>query len=468
MKTLEVVKLYKKFNNVEVLKGVSFNLNQGEVISIIGSSGSGKTTLLRCLNFLELADEGEIYLDNKVLFDGVVDKKLTYNQLAKKRQPFGLVFQNFNLFPHYNVFQNVTLAPYMDLKRKCEEYRKEIFSEINPIDKDAIKRQKEKIKKYRVIKKEIIFEKCLEIKKQIEGEKMKYSDANKELVESLKLKTKLMKSSLSDAKKQNDFEEIKSIQETYTNDKAINAQRRKALRDKFNSTISALKDKLKEENTKAKNNEIDDERSERIKICDEKIKRYLKKIYELKQVKSKYQEDILKTKAEQTKDNKPQITAKIKEIKNSEKKRKQELNEKLKAKKKEFADGIKTQAESIIARVGLREKLKAYPCELSGGQQQRVAIARALAMSPDILCFDEPTSALDPELTNEVLQVIKDLKKDNITMIVVTHEMEFAKSVSDRVIFMADGVIEEEGTPTEVFENPKSTKLKQFLSKALD
>ena len=118
--------------------------------------------------------------------------------------------------------------------------------------------------------------------------------------------------------------------------------------------------------------------------------------------------------------------------------------------------------------MGLREKLKAYPCELSGGQQQRVAIARALAMSPDILCFDEPTSALDPELTNEVLQVIKDLKKDNITMIVVTHEMEFAKSVSDRVIFMADGVIEEEGTPTEVFENSKSTKLKQFLSKALD
>ena len=129
---------------------------------------------------------------------------------------------------------------------------------------------------------------------------------------------------------------------------------------------------------------------------------------------------------------------------------------------------IREKAEALLARVGLAEKRDAYPCQLSGGQQQRVAIARALCMSPDILCFDEPTSALDPELTGEVLAVIRGLKSSDSTMIVVTHEMEFARSVADRVIFMAGGVIEEEGTPEEVFGNPKSEILKGFLHKSLE
>ena len=129
---------------------------------------------------------------------------------------------------------------------------------------------------------------------------------------------------------------------------------------------------------------------------------------------------------------------------------------------------IEEHAYSLLARVGLTEKAKSYPCELSGGQQQRVAIARALALSPDILCFDEPTSALDPELTGEVLRVIKDLKSADSTMIVVTHEMEFAKSVSDHVIFMANGVIEEEGTPEEIFDHPKSPVTQAFLNKSLE
>ena len=115
--------------------------------------------------------------------------------------------------------------------------------------------------------------------------------------------------------------------------------------------------------------------------------------------------------------------------------------------------------------MGLSEKLDFYPCQLSGGQQQRVAIARALALNPQILCFDEPTSALDPELTGEVLKVIKGLKGNDSTMIIVTHEMDFAKNVSDKVIFMADGVIEEMGTPEEVFDNPKSEKTRSFLQK---
>ena len=129
---------------------------------------------------------------------------------------------------------------------------------------------------------------------------------------------------------------------------------------------------------------------------------------------------------------------------------------------------IGERAKALLARVGLAEKASAYPCQLSGGQQQRVAIARALCMSPDILCFDEPTSALDPELTGEVLSVIRGLKSHDSTMIVVTHEMEFARSVADRVIFMANGIIEEEGAPDEVFGNPKSPILQGFLHKATD
>ena len=125
-------------------------------------------------------------------------------------------------------------------------------------------------------------------------------------------------------------------------------------------------------------------------------------------------------------------------------------------------------AKELLKMVGLTEKEKSYPCELSGGQSQRVAIARALALKPKVLCFDEPTSALDPELTGEVLKVIKSLKKKDRTMIIVTHEMGFAKNVSDKVIFMADGVVEEAGKPKEVFENPKSEKLKAFLSNIND
>ena len=136
--------------------------------------------------------------------------------------------------------------------------------------------------------------------------------------------------------------------------------------------------------------------------------------------------------------------------------------------KAEQQAAIKEKAAALLARVGLSDKANAYPCQLSGGQQQRVAIARALCMSPDILCFDEPTSALDPELTGEVLSVIRGLKSSDSTMIVVTHEMEFARSVADRIIFMANGVIEEEGTPEEVFGNPKSEILQGFLHKSLD
>ena len=136
-----------------------------------------------------------------------------------------------------------------------------------------------------------------------------------------------------------------------------------------------------------------------------------------------------------------------------------------KQKKKEIFSEIEAHAEQLLEQVGLTDKAKNYPCELSGGQQQRVAIARALMLSPKILCFDEPTSALDPELTGEVLKVLRELAEKNITMIIVTHEMNFAREISDKVVFMADGVIAEEGCPEELFLRPKSPRLRAFLAK---
>lgn len=262
MAFLEVKDIYKKFGKTEVLKGIDFSLEKGEVLAIIGSSGSGKTTLLRILNFLERADEGVISVNNEALFDASV-KDYSDKEIREKRLHFGLVFQSFNLFPQYTVLKNVSLAP------------------------------------------ELLY---------IKGSENKMSRV---------------------------------------------------------------------------------EKTELYKEIDENSRR-------------------------------------------------------------------------LLDMVGLSEKVNSYPCELSGGQQQRVAIARALAMKPDILCFDEPTSALDPELTGEVLRVIRELKNSDRTMIVVTHEMNFAKGVADKVIFMADGVIEEIGTPDEVFGNPKSSKTKAFLEKSLE
>ena len=255
MSILEIKDINKSFGDNHVLKGISFSLEEGEVLSIIGSSGSGKTTLLRCMNFLEMADEGQILVDGNVIFDAEDKSKLSEKQIRTNRLNFGLVFQDFNLFPQYNVIDNLVLAP------------------------------------------------------------------------------KLL------AKERPDF-----------------------------------------------------------------------------------------------KDNKKQIFAEIEE-----------------------------KAYSLLEKVGLTEKAKAYPCELSGGQKQRVSIARALCLSPKILFFDEPTSALDPELTGEILKVIKSLAAENMTMVIVTHEMNFARDVSDKVIFMDDGVIAEQGTPEEVFGNPQMQRTKEFL-----
>lgn len=257
MAILEIRNLTKTFGKTQVLKGVNFSMEEGEVVSIIGSSGSGKTTLLRCVNFLEKADSGQIYLDYELFFDGKSEKKIPPAELRKRQLNFGLVFQDFNLFPQYNVMDNVMLAPKL-LAKERPDY------------------------------------------------------------------------------KQN---------------------------------------------------------------------------------------------------------------------------------KKEILADIEANAKQILERVGLSDKLLNYPCELSGGQKQRVSIARALALKPRVLFFDEPTSALDPELTGEILKVIRKLASEHVTMVIVTHEIDFAMGVSDRIIFMADGVVVEEGTPEEVIGNPKNERTRNFLQK---
>lgn len=276
MSYLKIENFNKTFSDgFKVLKNINFSLEKGQVLSIIGSSGSGKTTLLRCLNFLSMVDEGKIILGDDVIFDSERDKNLSDAVLREKRLNFGLVFQSFNLFPQYNVLDNVTLAPNMLLLDEIKEYKK------------SLKAQKLPLLERKSLVKEFIKEK----------------------------KAKIEKAGL-----------------------------------------------------------------------------------------------------------------------------------------------------EIIEKVGLSDKIKSYPCELSGGQCQRVAIARALALNPKVLCFDEPTSALDPELTGEVLKVIKSLKQKDRTMIIVTHEMSFAKNVSDEVIFMADGEIVESGKPKDLFNNPQSEQLKAFLA----
>ena len=284
MAFLEVRGIRKSFGNTEVLKGIDFDINQGEVLTIIGSSGSGKTTLLRCINYLETADEGRILLNGDVIFDAKEFKNETEQEIRTRRLNFGMVFQQFNLFPQYTALENVMLAPNQMASRLVEAKRRELKQATKTLP--FIKRTKNLIKETR------------------------------------------------------------------------------------------------------------------------KYEKYL-------------------------------------------------------------FDENKQRAKELLTRVGLQDKMNNYPCELSGGQCQRVAIARALAMRPNILCFDEPTSALDPELTGEVLKVIKELKETTrSTMIIVTHEMEFAKKVSDKVIFMANGIVEEMGTPRQVFDHPKSEKTIAFLQKA--
>ena len=256
MPVLEVSHIEKHFGDTKVLNDISFSLDKGDVVSVIGSSGSGKTTLLRCLNFLERADGGTIRVNGEPVFDAASVGSESDKEIRRKRLHFGLVFQSFNLFPQYTTLQNVMLARQL-LARERPDY---------------------------------------------------------------------------------------------------------------------------------------------------------------------------------------------------------------KSRKKEINNEIEHLARSLLIQMGLADRMTNYPHQLSGGQQQRVAIARALALEPDILCFDEPTSALDPELTGEVLRVIRGLAERKTTMIIVTHEMAFARDVASQVLFMDNGYIVEQGDPVQVIEHPREERTRQFLA----
>jgi len=257
MAILEVQHIEKHFGNTKVLKDVSFSLEEGNTLAIIGSSGSGKTTLLRCLNFLETPNQGTITVRGETLFDAAQKRTEAEKELRQKRLHFGMVFQSFNLFPQYTALENVTLAERLLAQERADfkQHKKEILAEINK------------------------------------------------------------------------------------------------------------------------------------------------------------------------------------------------------------------HGEALLAQMGLADRMDHYPHQLSGGQQQRVAIARALALKPDILCFDEPTSALDPELTGEVLKVIRGLAEQKTTMVIVTHEMAFARDVADQIIFMDGGVVVEQGDAKQVIDAPREERTKQFLSR---
>ena len=257
MAILEVKHIEKSFGATKVLKDVSFSLEEGNTLAIIGSSGSGKTTLLRCLNFLETPNRGTITVRGETLFDAAQKNNDQEKDLRQKRLHFGMVFQSFNLFPQYTALENVTLA-------------EQLLAQERP-----------------------------------------------------------------------DF----------------------------------------------------------------------------------------------------------------------------KQRKREILTEIDKHGEALLAQMGLADRMDHYPHQLSGGQQQRVAIARALALKPDILCFDEPTSALDPELTGEVLKVIRSLAEKKTTMVIVTHEMAFARDVADQIIFMDGGVVVEQGDARQVINAPKEERTKQFLSR---
>ena len=256
MALLQVEDIGKSFGATKVLENISFDLQKGEALAIIGSSGLGKTTLLRCLNFLETADTGRIIVGGETLWDAADKGTQSEETIRKKRLHFGLVFQNFNLFPQYTALQDITLAGEL-LARERPDYRQ--------------------------------------------------------------------------------------------NRRAVHAE-------------------------------------------------------------------------------------------------------------------LEAHARELLAQMGLSDRAGHYPHQLSGGQQQRVAIARALALHPDILCFDEPTSALDPELTGEVLRVLRELADNKTTMIIVTHEMKFARDVADRILFMDHGVVVEQGDARQVIDHPQEERTKQFLS----
>ena len=434
MSVIEVSKLTKKFGDLLVLDDINEKIEEGEKVVIIGPSGGGKSTFLRCLNVLENPTYGQVF------FEGVdlADFKVNINTY---RQKMGMVFQQFNLFSNMSVEKNITFAP---IKIGINAYRKaKIQNRFLPIynafmtifGKSILEQHKKRREKIKTNIEEI-----RQVLKPLE-EKWEQTKKIKEIREKkfVTYDSKLTKQKVRLEKKLESKERALShIVDLLPQEKILTKEEYKKCNDKIISIAKSINAEIPE-------------------LGEQNVAK-LKHKLELLQNAFKANKEALGSEIEK------QIEAIRKELYTEVYRQKVEIAYK---NTQEIKQNAKQTAEKLLKRIGLFEKKDAYPSTLSGGQKQRIAIARALAMNPKVILFDEPTSALDPEMTGEVLDLIKEVAEEGMTMVIVTHEMGFAEQVGTRVLFMSEGKILESGTPEEIFKHPKTKRLQEFLDKVL-
>ena len=433
MSVIEVSKLTKKFGDLLVLDDINEKIEEGEKVVIIGPSGGGKSTFLRCLNVLENPTYGQVF------FEGVdlADFKVNINNY---RQKMGMVFQQFNLFNNMSVEKNIIFAP---IKIGINAYRKAKIQNIflplynmymTMFGKFILEQHRKKREK---IKNNI--EKIKQVLKPLE-EKWEHTKEVKEIKEKkfVTYDLKLTKQKVRLEKKLDSKERALShIVDLFPQEKILTESEYKKYNDKIISIANSVNVGLSASGEK--------------NIAD--LKGKLNKLQDEIQIKKDISSDIRK-----------QIEKLRKVLYVEVYKQKTEIVYK---NIQEIKQNAKQTAEKLLKRIGLFEKKDVYPSTLSGGQKQRIAIARALAMNPKVILFDEPTSALDPEMTGEVLDLIKEVAEEGMTMVIVTHEMGFAEQIGTRILFMSEGKILESGTPEEIFKHPKTKRLQEFLEKVL-
>ena len=434
MSVIEVSKLTKKFGDLLVLDDINEKIEEGEKVVIIGPSGGGKSTFLRCLNVLENPTYGQVFFEGVDLADFRVNIN-TY------RQKMGMVFQQFNLFSNMSVEKNITFAP---IKIGINAYRKaKIQNRFLPIynafmtifGKSILEQHKKRREKIKTNIEEI-----RQVLKPLE-EKWEQTKKIKEIREKkfVTYDSKLTKQKVRLEKKLESKERALShIVDLLPQEKILTKEEYKKCNDKIISIAKSINAEIPE-------------------LGEQNVAK-LKHKLELLQNAFKANKEAVGSEIEK------QIEAIRKELYTEVYRQKVEIAYK---NTQEIKQNAKQTAEKLLKRIGLFEKKDAYPSTLSGGQKQRIAIARALAMNPKVILFDEPTSALDPEMTGEVLDLIKEVAEEGMTMVIVTHEMGFAEQVGTRVLFMSEGKILESGTPEEIFKHPKTKRLQEFLDKVL-
>ena len=425
---INITNLYKNFGDLEVLKNISTEIKKGEIISIIGPSGSGKSTFLRCINKLEEPSSGHIYIDGMDLMDKNTD-------INKVRERVGMVFQHFNLFPNMTVLDNLTLSPIMvkkESKEEAEKYALSLLEKVGLSDKaNSYPTQLSGGQKQR-----IAIARALAMKPEVILFDEPTSALDPEMIkEVLDVMRDLAK------------EGMTMLIVTHEMGFARNVGNRILFMDK-GEIISIIGPSGSGKSTFLRCiNKLEEPSSGHIYIDGMDL---MDKNTDINKVRERvgmvFQHFNLF----------PNMTV----LDN--------LTLSPIMVKKESKEEAEKYALSLLEKVGLSDKANSYPTQLSGGQKQRIAIARALAMKPEVILFDEPTSALDPEMIKEVLDVMRDLAKEGMTMLIVTHEMGFARNVGNRILFMDKGEIIEDCSPKEFFENPTNERIKDFLNKVLN